>query len=121
MSTATESAQAIVQQFHEAWTSGRVDEAMLVVADDVAYHVPGQELAGKAQVGAFLAGFAPSLTGVREIGRIADGQHVAQFYYPQTQATASAPAAEYFTVTDGLITDIVVIFDRMSFGPPAAQ
>ena len=39
-----------------------------------------------------------------------------------TQTTGStAPAAEYFTVRDGLIVESVLVFDRLSFVPPDAQ
>jgi hypothetical protein len=33
--------------------------------------------------------------------------------------TTTAPAAECFTVRDGKIAESVLLFDRLSFGPPA--
>ena len=60
------------------------------------------------------------LTGLADIAGFADGDRVALFYYPQTAATTTAPAAECFTVRDGRIVESVLVFDRLSFGPPAA-
>ncbi len=58
------------------------------------------------------------LTGLGDIAEFTDGDRVALFYYPQTAATSTAPAAEFFTVEDGKIATSVLIFDRLSYGPP---
>jgi uncharacterized protein (TIGR02246 family) len=108
----------IVQEYQRAWTSGDVEGAMNLVADDVTCRAPGQDLAGKDAYRAFIAGFAPRLTGIVDIADFADGDRVALFYYPQTAVTDTTPAAECFTVRDGKIAETVLIFDRLSYGPP---
>lgn len=108
----------IVQDYHRAWTSGDIDQAMSWVADQITCRAPGVDLTGKESYRAFIAGFAPSLTGIADVASFADGDRVALFYYPQTAATSTAPAAECFTVREGKIVDSVLIFDRLSFGPP---
>jgi ketosteroid isomerase-like protein len=113
-------ASEIVQEYHRAWTGGDVERAMTFVADDVRCRAPGQDLVGKEAYRAFLAGFAPRLTGIAHIATFADGDRVALFYYPQTAITQTTPAAECFTVRDGKIVDSVLIFDRMSYAPPPA-
>lgn len=111
----------IVQDYHQAWTSGDIDKAMALVADDIACRAPGADLNGKDVYRAFIAGFAPRLTGIADIASFTDGDRVALFYYPQTAATSTAPAAEYFTVRDGKIAESVLIFDRLSYArPPSA-
>jgi ketosteroid isomerase-like protein len=117
---AERTASEIVQEYHRAWTGGDVDHALALVADDVRCRAPGQDLVGKEAYGAFLAGFAPRLTGIGDIATFADGDRVALFYYPQTAITSTTPAAECFTVRDGKIVDSVLIFDRMSYAPPPA-
>lgn len=107
-----------VLAYHRAWTSGDVETAMTHVADDATCHAPGSDFAGKQAYTAFLAGFAPSLTGLTDLASMADGDKVTLFYHPHTAATSSAPAAELFTVRDGLIVDNVLVFDRMSYAPP---
>lgn len=113
------SALAIVQDYHQAWTGGDIDRAMSLVAEDITCRAPGVDLTGKQEYRRFIAGFAPALTGLADIAHFSDGDRVALFYYPQTAATSTAPAAEYFTVKEGKIIDSVLIFDRLSYGPPA--
>lgn len=113
------SAQAVVEAYHQAWTSGDVDRAMAYVAADVICRAPGKDLSGIEAYRAFIAGFAPMLTGIADIASFAAGEQVALFYYPQTAPTSTAPAAECFTVRDGKIVESVLIFDRLSFAPPA--
>ena len=112
------SATDIVNSYHHAWTSGDIETAMSLVADDITCRAPGVDLAGKDAYRAFIAGFAPMLTGITNIADFAVGDQVALFYYPETAATTTAPAAEFFTIHDGLIAESVLIFDRLSYGPP---
>lgn len=113
------SAYQTVHDYHRAWTSGDIDRAMDRVADDIVCRAPGVDLTGKDTYRDFIAGFAPALTGLADIADFTDEDRVALFYYPQTAATTKAPAAECFTVRDGKIIESVLIFDRLSFGPPA--
>lgn len=115
---AHETAYDVVTQYHRAWTSGDVDTAMFYVAEDITCRAPGADLDGKDAYRDFISGFAPMLTGTREIAEFTDGDRIALFYYPQTAATSTAPAAEFFTIRDGKIAESVLIFDRLSYGPP---
>ncbi|MFE7746353.1 nuclear transport factor 2 family protein [Nocardia sp. NPDC057455] len=91
---------------------------MTHVADGIVCRAPGGDLTGKDTYRAFLAGFAPNLTGLTDVASFADGDQVALFYYPHTATTSTAPAAECFTVRDGKIVASVLVFDRLSFAPP---
>lgn len=106
-----------VLAYHRAWTSGDVDAAMAHVAEDATCRAPGGDLAGKPAYRGYLAGFAPNLTGLTEVASLADGDRVALFYHPHTAVTSEAPAAELFTVRDGLIVENLLVFDRLSFAP----
>ena len=114
-----ETAYDVVKRYHRAWTSGDIEQAMGFVADGVTCCAPGVDLHGKDAYRGFIGGFAPMLTGIGDIAEFSAGDRVALFYYPQTAATATAPAAECFTVRDGKIAESVLIFDRLSYGPPA--
>ncbi|QOR72183.1 nuclear transport factor 2 family protein [Ruania alkalisoli] len=114
-------AELIVDEYHRAWTSGDVERAMTYVADDIVCRAPGADLTGKEAYGDFIAGFAPSLVGIADIATFADGDRVALFYYPQTATTTTAPAAECFTIRAGKIAESVLLFDRLSFGPPEGR
>lgn len=113
-----ETAHDIVQSYHRAWTGGDVRLAMTYVADDITCRAPGVDLNGKDAYREYIGGFAPALTGIGDIAEFAEGDRVALFYYPQTAVTSTAPAAEYFTVRDGKIAESVLVFDRLSYGPP---
>lgn len=115
---AQDTAYNTVQKYHRAWTSGDIDTAMRYVSDDIVCRAPGVDLDSKDAYRDFIGGFAPMLTGIEDIAEFVDGDRVALFYYPQTAATATTPAAEYFTVADGKIIKSVLIFDRLSYGPP---
>lgn len=113
-----DTAHEIVKRYHRAWTGGDIEQAMGYVADDVTCRAPGVDLEGKDAYRGFIGGFAPMLTGIGDIAEFVDGERVALFYYPRTEATSTAPAAELFTVRDGRIAESVLIFDRLSYGPP---
>lgn len=115
---AQNTAYDVVKKYHHAWTSGDIDSAMTYVADDITCRAPGIDLDGKVAYQEFIGGFAPMLTGIEEIGEFIDGDKVALFYYPQTGSTSTTPAAELFTITDEKISESVLIFDRLSYGPP---
>lgn len=117
---AQDTAHETVRKYHDAWTNNRVDEAMTYVADDITCRAPGNDIEGKEAYTAFIGGFAPMLTGIGEIAEFTDRNQVALFYYPQTAATSTTPAAELFTVRNGLIAETVLMFDRLSYGPPEA-
>ena len=110
-------AHDVVKQYHRAWTSGDVERAMSYVADDINCRAPGIDLHGIDAYRGFIGGFAPALTGIGDISEFVDGDRVALFYYPQTTSTSTAAAAECFTVRDGKISESVLIFDRLSYGP----
>ncbi|WP_051299503.1 nuclear transport factor 2 family protein [Arthrobacter castelli] len=110
-----------VLAYHEAWTGGDLDGAFALVAPDITCQAPGQKLAGIEAYSDYIGGFAPMLTGIKDIATFTDGHRVALFYYPQTEVTATTPAAECFTVHDGVITESVLIFDRLSYAPADQQ
>lgn len=113
-----DTARDIVQKYHRAWTSGDIDAAMSYVADDITCRAPGIDLDGKYPYREFIGGFAPMLTGIGDIAEFVDEDRVALFYYPETTSTSTTPAAEFFTVKGGKIAESVLIFDRLSYGPP---
>lgn len=110
----------VVEAYHRAWTSGDIDDAMALLADAVVCDAPDPDVTTKDQWCAYIAGFAPMLTGVPEHARMVDGPRVALWYYPQTAQTTDVLAAELFTVEGGQIVDIRLTFDRLGYAPPPA-
>lgn len=107
--------------YHRAWTSGDLDGAMAHVADDILCRAPGGDITGKDAYRGYLQGFVGVMTGLTEVAAFGDEEQVLLFYYPHTATTSSAPAAEHFTIRHGQIAQSLLVFDRLSFGPPQAQ
>ena len=112
-------AQSIVDAYHRAWTSGDVDLALKYVSDDVRCFAPDAGVATKTDWQEYLSGFVPMLTGAPEHDRMAEGDRVALWYFPQTAVTTTTLASELFTVRDGQIVEIRLAFDRLGYRPVA--
>lgn len=106
-----------VMTYHRAWTSGDVDTAFTLVAPGITCRAPGKDLVGIDAYRRYIADFARTLTGIGDIATFTDDNRVVLLYYPQTAVTATTPAAECFTVRDGMITESLLIFDRLSYVP----
>ena len=121
MSTVNDDAQSTVQAYHRAWTSGAVDQALTYVSDDVRCFAPDPDVTTKNDWHEYLSRFVPMLTGAPEHARMADGDRVALWYFPQTAVTTTTLASELFTVRDGLIVEIRLAFDRLGYVPGGQQ
>jgi ketosteroid isomerase-like protein len=108
---------SIVEAYHSAWTSGDVDRALAYVSDDVRCFAPDENVTTKQDWHEYLASFVPMLTAAPEHARMAAGDQVALWYFPQTAVTQTTLASELFTVRDGQIVEIGLAFDRMGYVP----
>ncbi|MCU1410514.1 MAG: polyketide cyclase [Rhodoglobus sp.] len=116
MSSATE----IVEDYHRAWTTGDVERALLLVADDAICSAPDPQVSTKEHWRSYLGGFAPRLTAAPEVTRMTDSNRVALWYYPQTETTKTTLASELFVVENDLIVEIRLAFDRLGYVPAQA-
>lgn len=110
-----------VLAYHRAWTSGDLDDAMTYVADNIFCRAPDSDISGKDAYRDYLGEFLGVFTGWTHVGAFGDEEHAVLFYYPHTEVTNTAPAAEHFTVRDGLIAENLLVFDRLSYAPPQEQ
>lgn len=114
-------ALSIVAAYHRAWTGGDVDRAMTYVSDDVRCFAPDENVTTKSDWRTYLTGFVPMLTDAPDHTRMADGNRVALWYFPQTAVTTTTLASELFTVQDGRIVEIRLAFDRLGYVPKQKQ
>ncbi|MFD1210925.1 nuclear transport factor 2 family protein [Arthrobacter sp. GCM10027362] len=112
-------ALATALAYHRAWTGQDLDLAMTYVADHIVCQAPGGDISGAPSYRQFLGGFMTRLTGLNMIASFGDARNAVLMYYPQTAAVSDAPAAEWFMVEDGKIVRTILVFDRLSFAPPA--
>jgi len=66
----------------------------------------------------FLGQFLTQLTSVKTIAAFGDDTTAVLVYYLHTAQVSDAPTAECFTVTDGKISSILLVFDPSPFAPP---
>jgi ketosteroid isomerase-like protein len=111
------SAKSIVDAYYHAWTNGDVDQAMSYLSDQVRCYAPDESVTTKDDWQHYLARFVPMLTAAPEHARMADGNRVALWYFPQTALTRTTLASELFTVEGGQITEIHLAFDRLGYMP----
>jgi ketosteroid isomerase-like protein len=101
--------------YYQAWTSHDLDQAMRYIADEIICEAPAGVLRGADAYRGFMSPFVQILTGSELIAAFGDDTTAVIVYDTATVPVASAPAAEYVTVTDGKITRSRFIFDRLPF------
>lgn len=114
-------ALSTVEAYHQAWTSGDIEQALTYVSAGVHCFAPDENVTTKGDWRDYLASFAPMLTGVPGHTRMTDGNRVALWYFPQTAVTTTTLASELFTVHEGQIIEIRLAFDRLSYMPRQQQ
>lgn len=105
----------IALAYHRAWTSGDLDGALVVVADDVRLDTPFGPMSGAGALREFMGPFAASLTSSRVLAAYGDDTGAVLVYDCANPLVASAPTAETYAVTAGRITDLRIVFDRLPF------
>ena len=88
---------------------------MTYIADDIICQAPGQRLEGAAAFRGFMGPFVQILTGSELIAAFGDDTTAVVMYGTDTVPVKDAPGAECVTVTDGKITHMRIIFDRLPF------
>lgn len=111
----TDAALAVAKRYYEAWTNGRMDEAMTYVDDAIVCEAPAGRIDGAAAYRAFLEPFARTLRASRLIAAFGDASTALIMYDTETGPVPSAPGAECLTVVAGRIVHSRFLFDRAPF------
>jgi len=115
MSNSQAAAVKIAVEYHQAWTTGRLDAAAAHLADDVICHAPSGFIEGKAAVRAFMEPFAASLTQYTLLAAFGTDEEALLMYNTANRAVPSAPGAELYRIQNDQIVEIRIIFDRLPF------
>jgi ketosteroid isomerase-like protein len=105
----------IALAYYQAWTNHDFERPMTYVAEDIVCHAPAGRLAGAAAFREFMGPFVRLVTSSRLIAAFGDGQTALVMYETATVPVQDAPGAECLTVSDGKITQLRIIFDRLPF------
>ncbi|TLF82795.1 nuclear transport factor 2 family protein [Nocardia cyriacigeorgica] len=111
----TSSALQTALDYHHAWTGHDFDRASTYLADDLVCEAPSGQITGLADFRAFMEPFSQIMTSSRLLGAFGDDHTAMLMYDTTTVPVPHAPGAELYTVADGRITHIRIIFDRAPF------
>ncbi|MFI9388277.1 nuclear transport factor 2 family protein [Kutzneria sp. NPDC052558] len=117
----TATARQIADEYLRAWLAGEVDKALALIADDVVCEAPTGRITGLAGYRQFLEPFATTLVRGELVDVLGDDEHAATVYVVDTPAVKDIRGMEYLTVTDGKITHVVSVFDRLPIAKARSQ
>lgn len=101
--------------YHRAWTGHDFDRAITYLADDLVCEAPSGQITGLAEFRGFMEPFSQIMTSSQLLAAFGDDDTAMLMYDTTTIPVPHAPGAELYTVADGRITHIRIIFDRAPF------
>ena len=108
---AGDDALAVVRAYYDAWTSGRFDEAVALLSDELEVEVPINEYPTKDSFGSALEAFGSVVEQVDLISEVSAREEAMLLYDMQVRGLGELRIAEHFTVKDGKIVRIRQIHD----------
>jgi ketosteroid isomerase-like protein len=105
----------IALAYYQAWTSHDFARAITHVAEDIVCQGPAGRLEGAEAFRGFMGPFVQIATGAHPIAAFGDDKTALLMYDADTVPVRDALGAEFVTVTDGKISQIKIIFDRLPF------
>jgi limonene-1,2-epoxide hydrolase len=102
---------SVVRAYHDAWTSKRFDDAVRLLAPDLAVEVPVNEYPTRESFAAALEGFGSMVESVELLSEASAGDEAMLLYDMDVQALGRLRVAEHFTVQEGEIVRIRQIHD----------
>jgi ketosteroid isomerase-like protein len=104
-------ALTIARAYHDAWTSGRFDEATALLADGLVVEVPINDYPTTEAFAAALRGFRSMTRSVGLVSAMGAGDEAMLLYDMDVDGLGTMRVAEHFTVRDGSIARIRQIHD----------
>ena len=115
MTEGSTTAVQIAVAYYQAWTSHDFDQAMTYVAEDIVCLAPAGRYEGAEAFRGFMGPFVQIVTRSHLIAAFGDDKTALLMYDTGTVPVHDAPGAEFVTVTNGKISQIKIIFDRLPF------
>jgi hypothetical protein len=106
---------AIARRYHEAWTSGRFDDAGALLARELETDVPINTYRDADEFLAAVTAFGRIVTRTELLAEFARGGEALLLYDMDTGPYGTIRIAEHFTVADGRITRIRHVHDTAAF------
>jgi ketosteroid isomerase-like protein len=110
-------AARIAEAFFDAWTSKDLTRARQLVHDDLSFEGPIDTFSDADSYLQSLQGLSQIITGIDKRKLFVDGDDVCIIYDMHTGPVPDSRIAEWYTVRDGRIASISVVFDARPFAP----
>ena len=108
-------AAAVADDFFDAWTDKDFERARSLLHDDVSFRGPIDTFGDADSYIASLKQLSGIVTGAEKQKVFIDGDDVCVIYDLKTAPVPSSPTCEWYTVRDGKIASVLVVFDARPF------
>jgi ketosteroid isomerase-like protein len=115
MSSSDGTVLEIALAYDEVWTRKDVDGALSYLAQDVVCEAPSGVINGVSAYRAYIEGFNQVFLGADRLNAYSDGDTAVIVQEIHSRGVPSAKAMSRFTVEDGKIVHVLMIFDRMTY------
>ena len=107
----TDDSLAVVRAYHRSWTSKKFEDAIRLLAQNLAVEVPINDYPTTESFAKALAGFGGMVKRVALLAEFAKDHEAMLLYDLDVDRLGTLRVAEHFTVDDGRITRIRQIHD----------
>lgn len=111
MTNTHEPAHAIARRYHDAWSSGRIDDAVALLDEALRVEVPVNDYPTRASFAEALASFGAMVEKVEMLSELAGAGEAILLYDMTVRGLGSLRVAEHFAVRDGRIVLLRQIHD----------
>lgn len=111
----------IAGEYARAWMGRDLDAAMRYVAEDVVLEAPAGRFEGAQAYREFLERFMGLMTEASVTKVYGDDTGASVHYVTVTKPVAVSRGSDHLTIGDGLIRQVVTIFDRLPFAQATAD
>lgn len=111
MTNSTETALAIARRYHDAWSTGRFDDAASLLDDGLQVEVPVNDYPTRASFARALAAFGSQVEKVELLSALSSEDEAMLLYDMSVPGLGLLRIVEHFTVTDGRIVRLRQIHD----------
>jgi len=111
MKTTPNAAHAVARLYHDAWSTGRFDDAVALLDEGLRVEVPVNDYPTRASFAQALAEFGSMVEKVELLSALASTDEAMLLYDMTVRGLGALRVAEHFTVRDGRIVRLRQIHD----------
>lgn len=105
---------AIARSYHDAWSTGRFEDAVALLDEELRVEVPVNDYPTRASFAQALTSFGSMVEKVELLSELAGSDEAMLLYDVTVQGLGALRVAEHFTVRDGRIVRLRQIHDTVA-------